>query len=269
MLFSGLCFLFPFNQCHVSFNILNKLPSLGQSFILDLALASKQLRRCIVLLESCAVNCLTKYSSWKSNMNLTNNTTVNCHLSMSHAIALMTTNSLTAVLGTFGNILVCVTVLTSQRLRRCSNFLLVSLAVADLIITIACAPLLVVMAAKLSFAQECLTTLELVYSNIAHLSCSSSILHLAAISVDRYLAVVFPFRHGSIMKNFGLKIMLVVVWGTAILFTSLRVPFYKETSLFAFALFAVSYIIIIASYVSILTFLVKERQRKKYFRAAE
>ena len=201
-------------------------------------------------------------------MNLTNTSTEDCHISMPHAIALMTTNSLTAVLGTFGNFLVCVAVLTSQRLRRCSNFLLVSLAVADLIITMACAPLLVVMAAKLSFAQECLTTLELVYSNIAHLSCSSSILHLAAISVDRYLAVVFPLRHGSIMKKYGLKVMLVVVWGTAILFTSLRVPFYKETSLFAFALFAVSYIVIMVSYVSIVTFLVKERQRKKYFRSA-
>lgn len=201
-------------------------------------------------------------------MILTNSSTEDCHLSMPHAIALMTTNSLTAVLGTFGNFLVCVAVLTSQRLRRCSNFLLVSLAVADLIITMACAPLLVVMAAKLSFAQECLTTLELVYSNIAHLSCSSSILHLTAISVDRYLAVVFPLRHGSTMKKYGLKVMLVVVWGTAILFTSLRVPFYKETSLFAFALFAVSYIVIIVTYVSIVTFLVKERQRKKYFRSA-
>lgn len=202
-------------------------------------------------------------------MNLTNTSTEDCHLSMPHAISLMTTNSLTAVLGTFGNFLVCVAVLTSQRLRRCSNFLLVSLAVADLIITMACAPLLVVMAAKLSFTQECLTILEHDYANIAHLSCSSSIFHLAAISVDRYLAVVFPLRHGTIMKKYGLKVMLVIVWGTAILFTSLRVPFYKETSLFAFGLFAVSYIIIIVSYVSIVTFLVKERQRKKHFRSAE
>ena len=186
---------------------------------------------------------------------------------MAHAIALISTNSLTAVLGTFGNFLVIVAVLTSPRLRRCSNFLLVSLAVADLIVTVACAPLLVVMVGKLSLAKECLTTLELVYANVAHLSCSASIFHLAAISVDRFLAVVFPLRHGRIMKKFGLKIMLVAVWGTAILFTSLRVPFYKETSLFAFALFALSYVIIIVSYASIVTFLVKEKRRKKYLRS--
>lgn len=202
-----------------------------------------------------------------NHKNFTNNYSEDCFLPMAHAIALISTNSLTAVLGTFGNFLVIVAVLTSPRLRRCSNFLLVSLAVADLIVTVACAPLLVVMVGKLSLAKECLTTLELVYANVAHLSCSASIFHLAAISVDRFLAVVFPLRHGRIMKKFGLKIMLVAVWGTAILFTSLRVPFYKETSLFAFALFALSYVIIIVSYASIVTFLVKEKRRKKYLRS--
>ena len=69
-------------------------------------------------------------SSVEYNMNLTEI----CHLPLAHAIALMSTNSLTAVLGTFGNLLVCIAaVLTSPRLRRWSNFLLFSLAVADLI----------------------------------------------------------------------------------------------------------------------------------------
>ena len=47
-------------------------------------------------------------------MNLTNK----CHLSPVHAIALMSTNSLTAVLGTFGNLLVCIAVITIPRLRK-------------------------------------------------------------------------------------------------------------------------------------------------------
>ena len=203
-------------------------------------------------------------SSLGSNDNLSQN----CHLPMPQAIALMSTNSLTAVLGTFGNVLVCIAVIINPRLRRCSNFLLVSLAVADLIVTVACAPLLVVMVGRIALARACPTTLELAYSITGHLSFTSSILHLAAISVDRFIAVVFSLRHGNIMKKYGLKIMLAAVWGTAVSFTCLRVPLLKETSLFAFVLFAVSYVVITVSYVSIVTFLVKERRRKKYLRSA-
>jgi len=204
-------------------------------------------------------------SSLKGKENFTNSE--NCHLPMAHAAALMLTNSLTAVLGTFGNFLVCIAVLTSPRLRRCSNFLLVSLAVADLIVTVACAPLLVVMVGRIALDYECPTTLELAYSITGHLSFTSSILHLAAISIDRFLAVVVSLRHGNIMKKYGLKTMLAAVWGTSVLFTCLRVTHLKETSFFAFALFALSYVIIIVSYSSILVFLVKERRRKKHLRS--
>lgn len=191
-------------------------------------------------------------------MNLTNK----CHLSSVHAVALMSTNSLTSVLGTFGNVLVCIAVITIPRLRKISNFLLFSLAVADLIVTVACAPLLVAMIGKLAFAHECPTNLELAYYNTGNLSFTSSILHLAAISVDRFLAVVFPLRHNNIMKTYGLKIMLVAVWGIAILFTSIRVV--DETSILAFVLFVLSYLIITVSYASIFIFLVKERRKRKY-----
>lgn len=207
-------------------------------------------------------------TSLESNTNLTNTSAKDCRLPMAHAIALMLANSLTAVLGTFGNFLVCAAVLSSSRLRRCSIIPLVSLAVADLIVSMVCAPLLIVMVTKLSFAQECPTTLDIVYYNVADLSCSSSILHLAAISFDRFLAVVFPFRHRSIMTPFGLKIMLVIVWGIAILFSSFRVPFFEESSLFATCMFALNYVVIIVCYVWIVTFLVKERRRNKYLRTA-
>ena len=55
--------------------------------------------------------------------------------------------------------------------------------------------------------------------------------------------------------------------GTSVLFTCLRVTHLKETSFFAFALFALSYVIIIVSYSSILVFFVKERRRKKHLRS--
>ncbi len=99
----------------------------------------------------------------ENSNNLTNSSANECYLPLAHAIALMTANSLSAILGTFGNILVCVAVATNSCLRRCSNFLLVSLAIADLIVTMVCAPLLVAMVGKIALTHDCPNHLELAY----------------------------------------------------------------------------------------------------------
>ena len=128
-----------------------------------------------------------------------------CCLSLYHGSAIMVVNTLIALLGTFGNFLVCKAVLAKPRLRRCSNIPLLSLAIADLIITVICETLVVAMVGKITFLHECAPSLELGYSLLANLCCSSSLMHLVAISMDRFLAVTFPLRHGRIMKNYGLK----------------------------------------------------------------
>lgn len=207
------------------------------------------------------------YSSLENSMNLTNASAEDCYLPLAHAIALVTTNSLTAVLGTFGNILVCIAVVNNPRLRRSSNFLLVSLAIADLIVTMVSAPLVGAMVVKIALTHECPKLLELIYSIAGYLSCSASIFHLAAISIDRFLAVVFPLRHGSIMKKFGLKTMLVTVWSLAVAIVCLRVSGLKEISLLSLVMFLASYATIVVSYASIVIFLVKERRAKQHLRA--
>lgn len=203
-------------------------------------------------------------SSFEDN---SSTSTADCSIPVSHGIAIMTVNSLAAVIGTFGNFLVFTAVLyTSPRLRRCSNYLLVSLAVADLIVTMMCAPLVAAIIGKKALAGDCAPTLELAYVVTSNLSCSASVMHLAAISVDRFLAVIFPLRHGRIMRNYGLKTMLIVVWGVAFIFASLRVPFLKETSYMVFVMFVISYSLIIGCYLSIMVFLVKEKKRKSALR---
>ena len=169
-------------------------------------------------------------------------------------------------MGTFGNFLVCIAVLyTSPRLRRCSNYLLVSLAIADLIVTMVCEPLVVGIVAKKTFFNDCAPNLELAYVVSSNFSCSASVMHLAAISVDRFLAVIFPLRHGRIMKTHGLKVMLIVVWGVATVFASLRVPFLKETAYMVLVIFAISYFLVIGCYLSITisVFLIAKRKKQK------
>ena len=201
-------------------------------------------------------------------MNRSNiSTDEDCLLPLGHGIALMMVDSLGAVIGTFGNILVCIAVIITPHLRRSSNFLLASLAIADLIVTMVCEPLVVAIVGKRALANDCASSLELVYAVFANVSCSSSLFHLIAISIDRFLAVVYPLRHGRIMESYGLKTMLAVVWGTAIIFASLRVPFLSETSYMVLGMFAIGFVLIIGLYASIVFFLFKEKRRKIHLRA--
>ena len=198
-----------------------------------------------------------------------NLSTSDCSLPLAHGVALMIANSLAAVVGTFGNFLVCAAVLyTSPCLRRCSNYLLVSLAIADLIVTMVCAPSVVAIVGKKTFVGDCAENLELAYVVSSNFSCGASVLHLAAISVDRFIAVIFPLRHGRIMKSYRLKVMLIVFWGVAVVFASLRVPFLKETAFMVFVMFVISYFLIIGAYVSIAisVFLMTKRKKKRCVR---
>ena len=205
-------------------------------------------------------------NSSSSLEDITNLSDSDCSLPLAHGIGLMAANSVGAVVGTFGNFLVCTAVLyTSPRLRRCSNYLLVSLAIADLIVTMVCEPLVVGIVAKKTFFNDCASNLELAYVVSSNFSCSASIMHLAAISVDRFLAVIFPLRHGRIMKSYGLKVMLIVVWGVAAVFASLRVPLLKETAYMVLVIFAISYFLVIGCYLSITisVFLIAKRKKQK------
>ena len=205
--------------------------------------------------------------SLEYSANTSSESTDDCVLPQTHGVLLMIVNSIAALVGTCGNIMVCIAVLTSTRLRRSSNFLLLSLAIADLVVTMICEPLVAAIVAKRAFLHDCASSLELAYVISSNLSCSASVMHLAAISVDRFLAVVFPLRHRRIMNSYGLKIMLGVVWGVSIIFASCRIPFLKETSYLVLVMFVVSYGLIIICYATIVTFLVKEKRRKNEIRA--
>ena len=151
-------------------------------------------------------------------MNVSSANTNNCSLPMAHGIPLITVNAIVCVLGSLGNLLVCLAIATNSRLRRASNYLLFSLAIADLIMTLICHPILLKFISQLTFFHKCRTsTEELVYDVLTVLSCQTSFLHLASISIDRFVAVAFPLRHKIFMEKGGLKIMLIASWSIPIL----------------------------------------------------
>ena len=187
-----------------------------------------------------------------------------CSLPVGHGVALITTNTLVCAFGTIGNLLVCVAVVTHPRLRRASNYLLFSLAIADLIVTMVCEPLVVAILGKITFSTDCATNLENAYKILSRLSCSASVTHMAAISVDRFLAVWYPLRHRIFMKKFGMKIMLIVSWAFPITnpILSAVLPNSFPKVFLGLATFALSYAIIIVFYSLIEAFLIKLRRKR-------
>ena len=151
-------------------------------------------------------------------MNVSSANTNSCSLPMAHGIPLILVNAIVCVLGSLGNLLVCLAIATNSRLRRASNYLLFSLAVADLIVTLISEPIYLECISRLTFFHKCRTSTEtLVYEVLVSLSFQTSFLHVASISIDRFVAVAFPLRHKILMEKGGLKIMLIASWSIPIL----------------------------------------------------
>uniref|UniRef100_A0A182MGW2 G-protein coupled receptors family 1 profile domain-containing protein n=1 Tax=Anopheles culicifacies TaxID=139723 RepID=A0A182MGW2_9DIPT len=118
---------------------------------------------------------------------------------------------LAVIVGTvIGNVLVCVAVCLVRKLRRPSNYLLVSLAISDL-----CVALLVMPMALLYEVLEEWRFGEVfcdIWVAFDVLSCTASILNLCAISVDRYWAITKPLEYGVKRTPRRMIACIVLVW---------------------------------------------------------
>ncbi|XP_034037849.1 alpha-2Db adrenergic receptor [Thalassophryne amazonica] len=109
-----------------------------------------------------------------------------------------------------GNVLVIVAVLTSRALRAPQNLFLVSLAFADILVATLVIPF--------SLANEVMgywyfgSTWCAFYLALDVLFCTSSIVHLCAISLDRYWSVTKAVSYNLKRTPKRIKSMIVVVW---------------------------------------------------------
>lgn len=200
---------------------------------------------------------------YSNNSNPSNISLDVCSLPVAHGIALITTNALVGLLGTLGNLLVCVAVATNARLRRCSNYLLVSLAVADLIATLICEPLFLKILARRTFYNDCAWSVERVYLFISNFSAAASVVHMSAISIDRFIAVVFPICHKTVMQNVGIKAILIASWSLTIALFIIAIFLPAPAPVKGFlhlAIFILCYVIIFVSYTLIVVSLVRQKR---------
>ncbi|XP_017780822.1 PREDICTED: octopamine receptor beta-1R-like [Nicrophorus vespilloides] len=111
----------------------------------------------------------------------------------------------------FGNLLVIVSVMRHRKLRVITNYFVVSLALADMLVAI--------WAMCFNFSVEVTGGRWVfgyfmcdVWNSLDVYFSTASILHLCCISVDRYYAIVQPLDYPLIMTNGRLALMLAVVW---------------------------------------------------------
>ncbi|XP_075906521.1 D(3) dopamine receptor isoform X1 [Nelusetta ayraudi] len=112
----------------------------------------------------------------------------------------------------FGNVLVCLAVLRERSLQTTTNYLVVSLAVADLLVASLVMPwvvyLEVVGGAWLFSRLYCN-----VFVTLDVMMCTASILNLCAISIDRYMAVVMPVMYNTSHRSKKrVFVMIATVW---------------------------------------------------------
>ncbi|XP_061737859.1 dopamine receptor D2 like [Nerophis ophidion] len=111
----------------------------------------------------------------------------------------------------FGNVLVCVAVSRERALQTTTNYLIVSLAVSDLLLATLVMPwgvyLEVVGEWRFSLIHcDILLTLDV-------MMCTASILNLCAISIDRYTAVAMPMLYNTrYSSRRRVAVMIGVVW---------------------------------------------------------
>ena len=110
----------------------------------------------------------------------------------------------------FGNILVILAVIKFERLRAITNYFIVSLAFADLLVAMLVMPFNAsfTIAGKWIFGRIMCD----IYNSNDVLFSTASILHICCISMDRYIAIIHPLQYETKMTGCRVAVMLAVTW---------------------------------------------------------
>ncbi|XP_040914102.1 alpha-2B adrenergic receptor [Toxotes jaculatrix] len=114
------------------------------------------------------------------------------------------------ILTIVGNIMVIIAVLTSRSLKGAQNLFLVSLAAADILVATLIIPFS--LANELQGYWAFSSVWCEIYLALDVLFCTSSIVHLCAIALDRYLSISRPVYYSTKRTRARIKAAIIIVW---------------------------------------------------------
>ena len=117
-----------------------------------------------------------------------------------------------------GNLTVCLAISRYKLLRTVPNFLLLNLAVADILSAVVSFPLLVSVLVKGLWRFHDFVCQFHAFQSYASYSCS--LLTLAVTSITRYYATVHPVKHRTKFKVNTVCLMIAVIWVASLLLAS-------------------------------------------------
>ncbi|XP_068712000.1 RYamide receptor-like [Montipora foliosa] len=170
------------------------------------------------------------------NMSIANDSTNSTDLlyslshspSTTHQVILILTYSLMFLLSLSGNTMTVCVVASRPYMRSITNRLIANMAVADLIMTLSAMPYSVAfMYVKTRWFGGILgiITCKLLHFSIA-LSVAASVLTLVVIALDRFFAVVFPFKRSRVIPK--ITKTTTIIWVLSVLSTSPYLYFFKS-----------------------------------------
>ena len=127
------------------------------------------------------------------------------------ALILGILNSVSGLAAVIGNLIVLITFFKNQSLRQPCYYLVASLSAIDLFVGIAVNPLYIMLTNFVSwqYREEHLLQMESFFAT----SSSMIIMHtLCVMSIERYIAVIYPLRYYSIVTVKRSCISIVIIW---------------------------------------------------------
>ncbi|RWS21941.1 7 transmembrane receptor (rhodopsin family)-like protein 2 [Leptotrombidium deliense] len=113
-------------------------------------------------------------------------------------VAYTVVEAIVAVISAFGNLLTIIVFIQDKKLRKVTNFYIVSLAVADLLVGVFGIPSAIFtrIGVPRNAFHVCLSMLSFLL-----VLCTVSILNLVAVSLDRFWAILYPLNYHRRMSS--------------------------------------------------------------------
>ncbi|XP_068600278.1 alpha-1A adrenergic receptor-like [Brachionichthys hirsutus] len=145
-----------------------------------------------------------------ANASLSPNASIAAPLDLSRAVPVGMVLASLIVFAIAGNILVILSVVCNRRLRSPTNYFIINLATADLLLGSTVLPV--------SATREVLDHWVFgrifcdIWAAVDVLCCTASIMSLCAISVDRYVGVRYPLQYPTIVTKKRALLAMLAVW---------------------------------------------------------